>query len=162
MRQVFNLPSPSTLHSWLRKIPLSTGWSKPTLAVLKKKAETLAKEETLCGIVFDAMSIKESLHFDKASDSVIGREDFTEHGKRGINTFKIRELYEASIKKVQESGMKVMFTVCDQEGAHRSLFQTLGMTQENPSFIANDLDSDMEDSFMDDLPEVENDIVEVK
>lgn len=167
LSSVFLLPSVSTLHSWLRKIPLSTGWSKPTLAVLKRKAETLPKEEALCGIVFDAMSIKESLHFDKASDSIIGREDFGEHGKSlktanhalvfmvkglvknwkmvlgyffyagGIRTCKLKELFEASIHKVEETGMKVMFTVCDQEGVHRSLFQTLGMTPENPSFEVN-------------------------
>ena len=81
LSSVFQLPSVSTLYSWLRKIPLSTGWSKPTLAALKKKAETLSKEDTLCGIVFDAMSIREFLHFDKATDSIIGREDFGEHGK---------------------------------------------------------------------------------
>ena len=167
LRSVFHLPFVSTLYSWLRQIPLSTGWSKPTLAVLKKKAETLPEEETLCGIVFDAMSIKESLHYDRASDSIIGREDFGEYGKSlklanhalvfmvkglikkwkmvlgyffysgGIKTCQIKELYEGSIKKVQEMGMRVIFTVCDQEGVHRSLFQTLGMTPENPSFEVN-------------------------
>ena len=81
LSSIFQLPSVSTLHSWLRKIPLSTGWSKPTLAALEKKVETLSKEDTLCGIVFDAMSIREFLHFDKATDSIIGREDFEEHGK---------------------------------------------------------------------------------
>ena len=40
----------------------------------------MPKEERLCGITFIAMSIKESLYFDKASDSVIGREDLGEHG----------------------------------------------------------------------------------
>ena len=164
---LFQLPSVSTLHSWLRKIPISTGWNKPTLAALKKKAETEPKEDTLCGIVFDAMSIKEFLHFDKATDSIIGREDFGEHGKSlklanhalvfmvkgltknwkmvlgyffysgGINTSKLKELCESAIRKVQEMGMKVTFTVCDQEGVHRSFFQTLGMTPENPSFAIN-------------------------
>ena len=112
------------------------------------------------------MSIKEFLHFDKATDSIIGREDFGEHGKSlklanhalvfmvkgltknwkilgyffysgGINTSKLKELCESAIRKVQEMGMKVTFTVCDQEGVHRSLFQTLGMTPENPSFAIN-------------------------
>lgn len=167
LRSIFRLPSVSTLHSWLREIPLHTGWSKSTLTVLKNKAEALPKEEILCGIVFDAMSLKESLHFDKATDTVIGREDFGEHGKSlklanhalvfmvkgliknwkmvlgyffysgGITTSRLQELFEASISKVQETGMKVMFTVCDQEGAHRSLFQTLGMSPEKPYFELN-------------------------
>ena len=55
----------------------------------------------------------------------------------GIITSKLKELYEAAIKNVQEMGMKVVFTVCDQKGVHRSLFNTLGMTPENPSFEIN-------------------------
>ena len=141
---------------------MSTGWSKLTLEFLKKKAETSSKEDSLCGIVFDTMSIKEFLHFDKATDSIIGREDFEEHGKSlkmanhalvfivkglltnwkmvlgyffysgGINTSKLKELYEAGIKKVQEMGMKIVFTVCDQEGVHHSLFKTSSMI--HPTF----------------------------
>ena len=124
LSSVFTLPSISTLHSWLRKIFVNVGWSKQTLAVLKRKSEVLPKEERLCGIVFDAMSIKEFLHFDQTSDSIIGREDFGEHGKSfklanhalvfmikglikkwkmvlgyffysgGINTCRMRELYD--------------------------------------------------------------------
>ena len=56
LSSVFKLPSVSALHSWFHKIPSSTGWNKPSLAGLKKKAETLSKEETLCGIIFDAKS----------------------------------------------------------------------------------------------------------
>ena len=75
------LPSISALHLWLRKIIFNVGWSKQTLAVLKRNSEAMPKEERLCGITFDAMTIKECLHFDKASDSVIGREDSGEHGR---------------------------------------------------------------------------------
>lgn len=78
LSSIFSLPSASSVHLWLRKISVHVGWSKQTLAVLKKRAETLPKEETLCGIVFDAMTIKESLHFDQASDSIIGREAWQE------------------------------------------------------------------------------------
>ena len=81
LSSVFTLPSVSTLHSWLRKVFVNIGWSKQTLAILMRKAEVMSKEERLCGIAFDAMSIKEYLHFDQASDSIIGREDFGEHGK---------------------------------------------------------------------------------
>ena len=80
LQSFFILPSVSTVHLWL-KVCLNSGWSKHTLAVLNKRAEALPKEETLCGIVFDAMSLKESLHFDQASDSIIGREDFGEQAK---------------------------------------------------------------------------------
>lgn len=55
----------------------------------------------------------------------------------GINSTTLRELYESAIKIVQNTGFIVMFTVCDQEGVHRSLFQTLGMSKENPAFEIN-------------------------
>ncbi len=167
LASIFKLPSVSTLHSWLRNVSINVGWSKPSLAALKVRARALPKEETLCGIAFDAMSVKESLHFDSASDSIFGREDFGEHGASkkqanhalvfmvkgllkkwktvfgrffyagGLSTIKLRDLYETAIKKIQETGFKVMFTVCDQEGVHRSLFHSLGMTKENPSFEVN-------------------------
>lgn len=89
------------------------------------------------------MSIKESLHYDRASDSIIGREDFGEHEKSlklsnhvrvlyfmvkgltkkwkivlgyflnlgGMRTCQINEVYEVSIKKVEEMGMRVIFTL---------------------------------------------------
>ena len=140
-KSFFILPAVSTLHSWLKQVCLNPGWSKHTLAVLSKRAETLPKEETLCGIAFDAMSLKESLNFDQASDSIIGREDFGEHGKSfkqanhalvfmikglvkkwkiilgyffysgGISTVKLKELYEMSIKKVKETGFNVVFSL---------------------------------------------------
>ena len=72
------------MHSWLRKIFIDVGWSKQSLAVLKKKAEVLPKEDLLCDIAFDAMIIKENLHFDQESDSIVGREYFGVHG----NSFK--------------------------------------------------------------------------
>lgn len=37
-------------------------------------------EQTLCGIVFDAVSIKPSLHYDQPKDLVVRREDFGEFG----------------------------------------------------------------------------------
>lgn len=48
------------------------------------------------------------------------------------------KLVEAAITKVQRTGFTVKFTVCDQDSVHRSLFTTLGMTRENPSFMLND------------------------
>ena len=49
----------------------------------------------------------------------------------------MREFYETSIQKVQSTGYRVVFTVCDQEGVRHSLFQTFGMTKEIPAFIVN-------------------------
>ena len=37
LSSMFMLPSVSALHSWLRKIMFNVGWSKQTLAILKRK-----------------------------------------------------------------------------------------------------------------------------
>lgn len=42
------------------------------------------------------------------------------------------------LKKIPISAIeKVKFTVCDQDGAHRSLFNSLSMTNESPEFVIN-------------------------
>ena len=70
LSSLFILASVSILHSWLRYFLLIVAWSKLTLSVLKGKAEVMSKEETLCGIVFEAMSIKEYLHIDEHGKSL--------------------------------------------------------------------------------------------
>ena len=45
--------------------------------------------------------------------------------------------YMRAIQKVQESGLRVIFTVCDHDGVYRSLFQSLGMLINNPTFEEN-------------------------
>ena len=141
----FILPHCSAIRRWLRKISLKVGWSELTLTVLKKKSESLPKEETLCGIGFDSISLKESLHFDQVSDSVIGMEGFGENGSSGrlanhalvflvkglvkkwkmvlgyfvysggLDHGKLKMLYLEAIKKVQNVRFKVMSTVTKKE-----------------------------------------------
>lgn len=165
LSSMFHLPPVQTLHSYLRTVSVNVGWSKHAISVLKNRASASPKEDTLCGIVFSSMGIKEGLHFDKVTNSIIGGENLGEHGGslkqanrvllfmvKGlvdkwtlvlgcffyaglISTCKLKELYEASIRKVQSTGHRVIFTVCDpEEEMHHSLFQTLDMTRENPSF----------------------------
>lgn len=165
LSSVFHLPPVQTLQSYLRTVSVNVGWSKHAVSVLENRASAAPKEDTLCGIVFSSMGIKEGFHLDKATNSVIGGEDLGEHGRslkqanrvlvfmvKGlvykwtlvlgcffyaglISTSKLKELYEASIRKVQSTGHRVIFTVCDpEEEVHHCLFQTLGMTRENPSF----------------------------
>lgn len=167
LSSVFSLSKKFQCSPLASKISIQVGWSKQSLTVLKKRAETMSKEGILYDNVFDAMTIKESLHFDQASDSIIGREDLGDHGKSlkqtnhalvfvvkglfrkwkrvlgqffvlgGIDTGKLKNLYETAITKVQESGFKVVFTVCDEDGVHHSLFQALGMLVDNCTFVRN-------------------------
>jgi len=39
------------------------------------------------------------------------------------------------VKKVHKMGFKVLSTVCDQDGVHRSLFHILGVSKDNPASV---------------------------
>lgn len=168
LSSLFHLPPVQTLQSYLSTVSVNVGWSNHAISVLRNRAAVSPKEDTLCGIVFGSISIKECLHFDKATNSIIGGENLGEHGGslrkanhalvfmvKGlvekwtsvlgcffyageINPYRLKELYEASVRKVQSSGHRVIFTVCNpEEEVHFSLFQTFGMTRENPSLEVN-------------------------
>lgn len=164
LSSLFYLPPVQTLQSSLKTHFAVAGWSKHSMIVLKSRADSLPKEEILCGIVFGSMSIKEGLHFDSVTEAVKGSEGLGHNGTsldqanrvlvfmvRGlvekwklvlgcffhageVSTSNLKELYKESVRRVQSTGHRVIFTVCDQkEKAHCSLFQALGLTREDPS-----------------------------
>lgn len=63
MRQVFALPSISTIRKWLAKIDVGEGFSQTVLNLLKLKADTLPLDEKLVTIFFDEMAITEKITY---------------------------------------------------------------------------------------------------
>lgn len=146
---IFSLLSVSILHLWMRKIPVTVGWSKETLPVVEENT-VLATEK---GSLWHAVSCNDNQRTSSLWQSLwFHWKDFGEHGKslkranhvlvfmieelvRKRKTVlehlfysRIRGLHETSIKKIQFTGSKVIATVCDQQSVHRSLFQNLGMS----------------------------------
>ena len=74
LRRVFSLPARSTILMFLEKSfrSLEPGFSNKVMALLKMRVDTMTKLERNCSLVFDEMSLKQHLDFDKYSDKVIG------------------------------------------------------------------------------------------
>ena len=76
LRKVFFLPSVTTLRPSLKGFKLNPGFNKNLFKALQLKTCQMSATDKLCVILFDEMSIKESLSYDIAEDSVVGVEDF--------------------------------------------------------------------------------------
>lgn len=63
MRQVFALPSISTLRNWLARVDVHEGFSTTVLNLLKIKAKSLPEDEKLVSIFFDEMAITERISY---------------------------------------------------------------------------------------------------
>lgn len=72
LSKIFNLPTTRMLRYWLNSISMEVGWNEPTLELLKRKAPLMSDQDKLCGITFDAVSLKCGLFYDKTKDQIIG------------------------------------------------------------------------------------------
>lgn len=80
LRRMFNLPSIGTLKSLLNKIPFHVGVNKAVFEVLKKHTDDQKPSENLYTLMFDEMSIKKHLEYNKKKDEIEG---FQDHGIQG-------------------------------------------------------------------------------
>ena len=73
LRGVFLLPARSTILMFLEKSfgSLEPGLSNKVLPLLKMRVDTMTKLELNSSLVFNEMSLKQHLDFDKCSDKVI-------------------------------------------------------------------------------------------
>lgn len=167
LSKLFMLPSVSMLHLWLRKINIHAGWNQAFLIIMKNQANQLKDSEKVCGLVFDAIHLQETVTYNMSTDRVEGVENLGEYGRtniaanyalvfmvRGIHsrwkqvvghffyrsalkTATLKSLLISAIKHVQETGFIVKFVTCDQDGTNRSVYRSLGLTEEKPVFSVN-------------------------
>ena len=74
LRRVFSLPPRSMVLMFLEKSfrSLEPGFSNTVMALLEMRVDTMTKLEQNCSLVFDEISLKQHLDFDKYSDKAIG------------------------------------------------------------------------------------------
>ena len=74
LRRVFSLPARNSISMFLEKSfgSLEPGFSNKVMALQKMRVCTMTKFEWNCSLVFDEMSLKQYLDFEKYSDKVIG------------------------------------------------------------------------------------------
>ena len=74
LKRVFSLPARSTVLMFLKKSfrSLEPGFTNKVMALVKMRVDTMTKLERNCSLVFDEMSLKQHLDFDKYNDKAIG------------------------------------------------------------------------------------------
>ena len=144
LSQLFILPLVRTLLRDLQKMNIKPGFSQSVLDALTLKVQAMHPTDRNVALVFDEMSIKQSLVYNEGTDSVEGFEDFGNLGQtryianhatafmvRGlaskwkqpvgyflssgpIKAKILQSLTQQCIDKVDQTGLNVVALVCDQ------------------------------------------------
>ena len=81
LKQLFLLPSVSTLRRTMRKIGIYPGFNRPILKALETKISSMPAHSKLCCVIFDEMALKEIVEYNAKKDYVEGLEDFGSNGR---------------------------------------------------------------------------------
>ena len=151
MGDMFRLPSARTLQRTLQNSNIFPGFSDKILFNLRKKVQGLHEKEKQCVLVFDEMSIKQCVNYNKQFEEIEGFENFGINGKTKFVAnhalvFIVRGIYskwkqplgyflssgtvenkmldilvKQCIAKVTSVGLNVKLLVCDQGSNRRFL-----------------------------------------
>ena len=162
MSKVFTLPTARMIRYWLMKIYMEVGWNNSVFSFLKEKASSLRREDKLCGVTFDAISIKSGIYYDKKYDKFVGFEDCGQYHKgdkpaqyamvfmakglcrkwkmplgyflfhRSISAHILRTMIHDCVTKLLSCGLLPKFIVCDQDASNRSAVAKLNITCQKP------------------------------
>lgn len=143
LRQLCNMLSPKTLKRMLQKISLKPGVNNIITKYLSDKANVMQEKEKYCVLLWDEMALTPHVQYDAVHDVIIGFEDwgkkrtnkFADHVLvfmlRGLNsgwkmlisynycesqtkTPQLVRCIKDIVKTINDSGLKLIATVCDQ------------------------------------------------
>ncbi len=164
LQQIFTLPSKRTLQKIMQDIDIRPGFNEAILQAVADKVQTMPEQHKLCAIIFDEMSIKEKLTYDRRTDSVEGVMDHGSFGRGNMmanhaGVFMVRGLVKKwkqpigyimnngplknhdlktltmeCIDKVSEAGLIPKVLICDQGSNNTSMVASLGVTVTKPYF----------------------------
>lgn len=149
------LPSIRTLKNVLSKIPFETGINKTVLEHLKLRVEKMNDRDRYCTLIFDEMSLSSGFYYENHKQRICGFEDLGTLGRtnkcanhalvfmlRGvcknykqvvayyfthntISAFSLKKLIVEVIQNLQNIGLHVVATVCDQGPTNRHALSSL-------------------------------------
>lgn len=155
LRFFFQLPSIRTLKRILSAIPIKPGIIEPVLEHLKRETESMDELDKTCTLIFDEMFLSAGLFYETKPQRICGFENMGTLGNssnpanhalvfmiRGLKrNFKmpvafyfinatvkaniLKQLIVELIIKLQEIGLIVVATVCDQGPTNRSAIKLL-------------------------------------
>ncbi|RVE48289.1 hypothetical protein evm_007040 [Chilo suppressalis] len=143
LAKLFTLPSTKTLRSLLAQIKIKSGLVNIIFEKIKDTVQKMNLEDKLCILMFDEMSLSPQVHYDRVNDKLKGFTDFDNNQiadhvlvfmikgvkanykqpvayyfTNSINKWILKNLIAEVIKKLQETGLTVLCTVCDQGAAN--------------------------------------------
>lgn len=163
-----NLPGMSTIRRWIGNSKFRPGFNVGIFRQLKRKCESMSKEELYCTLIFDEMKIKNYLEYSKFLDVVEGYEDLGPKGRtnklagqamvfmiRGlysswkmpicyflpatsVNNCVLSELLVEAIQRLLDCGFFVKAIICDQGSNNVAALKLLKVTKEKPFFEVNE------------------------
>jgi len=153
VKKIFALPSISTLRRAVSKVRVYPGFNKKILEALKSKVEGMPAGSELCALVFDEMTIKETVVYNAERDEIEGLEDYGMLGKthfvanhatvfmlRGllskwkqpigyflssgpIDSRRLHTLLLEALDQVKETGLLVKVIIADQGSNNRCVLE---------------------------------------
>ena len=166
LSKLFILPSKSSLHRYISRMPDKTGISQGSLKIIEKKVMQKNPREKECTLRMDEISLKTNLFYSVPSDKIIGLEDFgsyrtnkvatsafvllmrsiSENWKQplayclvngGWSRDAMEDIVKEAIDKLECIGLNVVVIISDQRSNFYSLANHFKVTAEEPWFIHN-------------------------
>ncbi|KAI4465090.1 thap domain-containing protein 9 [Holotrichia oblita] len=161
LRNMFILPSKSTLLRYLHAVPFDTGINVHIFDKLTNQVKDLMEMDRYCILMFDEMSLSRGFDYCKRYDKVLGYADlgsnrrlnkladhalvFMVQGLRSswkqpvayyftpssLSALSLKELIKEVISSLQKINLKVVCTVCDQSSVNSSALSQLAMESSN-------------------------------
>ncbi|RVE52890.1 hypothetical protein evm_002547 [Chilo suppressalis] len=148
------LPSPKTLQKLLHKLSISAGLNEILFHNLKQRVAKMPNSHRFCSLIFDEMAISTGLSYDKSDDKIFVFVDngterktlFADHVLvfmvRGVikkykqpimytfcsattKTTELKNLIKEVITKVQQCGLEIVATICDQGASNKAAINSL-------------------------------------
>ncbi|XP_035209311.1 uncharacterized protein LOC118183814 [Stegodyphus dumicola] len=166
LKEFLQLPDERTLQRFVSSKLSYTGISADVIFALKQVLQNKEKHEKMFALIFDEISLKPSLVYDRQKDHVIGFEDFgglrsdsfANHAlvlmlrsltskkkvplgfyfsSHAMNAERLRDIVMEALSKLSSANATVKALVCDQSGSNCRLFGLLGTESTKPFFYFN-------------------------
>lgn len=76
LTKLFILPTKSSLHRYISKMPTVAGFSQGAINIIKSKVLQTGEQERLVTLCMDEISLKTHLYYDISADKIVGLEDY--------------------------------------------------------------------------------------
>ena len=166
LKATFALPSRRTLMALLNKVPFHHGINSCIFEAIRKSAETMEALDRCCILMYDEMSISPGLSYNKRYDRIEGYSNFETSGTvkfanhvlvfmakglrrkwkqpiayyfthSGVRAADLMRVIKEIISALQDCGIYVMATVCDQLSSNVKCIKMLREETQRNHAIAN-------------------------